>query len=140
MSEEKIREIADKADMIIKGYAFTRNDEGLIQVIYLADSASSMIITADGERVATNMDEIEQALVLDIWKKDSKYMERPALCVLSVQGLGILSLSPLFCPVEGMHVHVSERLMTPPFPEPGALRYAGKMEKLSFLCPFSCSK
>ncbi len=79
MSEEKIREIADKADMIIKGYAFTRNDEGLIQVIYLGDSASSMIITADGERVATNMDEIEQALVLDIWKKDSKYMERPAL-------------------------------------------------------------
>jgi len=79
MSEEKIREIADKADMIIKSYAFTRNDEGLIQVIYLGDSASSMIITADGERVATNMDEIEQALVLDIWKKDSKYMERPAL-------------------------------------------------------------
>ena len=79
MSEKKIREIADKADMIIKSYAFTRNDEGLIQVIYLGDSASSMIITADGERVATNMDEIEQALVLDIWKKDSKYMERPAL-------------------------------------------------------------
>ncbi len=74
MSEEKIREIADKADMIIKGYAFTRNDEGLIQVINLGDTDSAMIITADGEMAATNMDEIETALVLDIWKRDSKYM------------------------------------------------------------------
>lgn len=74
MSEEKIREIADKADMIVKGYAFTRNDEGLIRVINLRDTDSAMVITADGEMAATNMDEIEQALVLDIWKKDSKYM------------------------------------------------------------------
>lgn len=79
MSEEKIQEIADRADMIIKGYAFTRNDDGLIQVLNLRDTDSAMIITADGEMAATNMDEIEQALVMEIWKKDSKYMEQPAL-------------------------------------------------------------
>jgi hypothetical protein len=34
-----------------------------------------MVITSDGTMVETNMNEIEQALVLDIWSKDSKYME-----------------------------------------------------------------
>ena len=74
MSDTKIREIADKADMIIRGYAFTRED-ALIRILNLNDRESSMVITLDGTMVETNMDEIEQALVLDIWQKDSKYME-----------------------------------------------------------------
>ena len=74
MSDAKIREIADKADMIIRGYAFTRED-ALIRILNLNDRESSMVITSDGIMVETNMDEIEQALVLDIWQKDSKYME-----------------------------------------------------------------
>ena len=74
MSETKIREIADKADMIIRGYAFTRED-ALIRIFNLNDRESSMVITSDGTMVETNMNEIEQALVLDIWQKDSKYME-----------------------------------------------------------------
>lgn len=74
MSETKIREIADKADMIIRGYAFTRED-ALIRILNLNDRESSMVITSDGTMVETNMNEIEQALVLDIWQKDSKYME-----------------------------------------------------------------
>ena len=74
MSDAKIREIADKADMIIRGYAFTRED-ALIRILNLNDRESSMVITLDGTMVETNMDEIEQALVLDIWQKDSKYME-----------------------------------------------------------------
>ena len=74
MSDTKIQEIADKADMIIRGYAFTRED-ALIRILNLNDRESSMVITSDGTMVETNMDEIEQALVLDIWQKDSKYME-----------------------------------------------------------------
>lgn len=74
MPETMVREIADKADMIIKGYAFTRDDE-LIRVFNLNDRESSMVITPEGVMVETNMDEIEQALVLDIWGRDSKYME-----------------------------------------------------------------
>ncbi len=74
MSDNTVREIADKADMIIRGYAFTREDT-LIRILNLNDRESSMVITSDGIMVETNMDEIEQALVLDIWQKDSKYME-----------------------------------------------------------------
>lgn len=74
MPESRVREIADNADMIIKGYAFTR-EEGIIRVFNLKDKESSMVILPDGTMAETNMDEIEQALVLDIWQKDAKYME-----------------------------------------------------------------
>ena len=74
MPESNIREIADKADMIIRGYAFTR-DGGFIRVLNLKDKESSMVITADGTMVETNMNEIEQVLVLSIWRRDAKYME-----------------------------------------------------------------
>lgn len=34
-----------------------------------------MVIAPDGTMIETNVNEIEQTLVLDIWSKDSKYME-----------------------------------------------------------------
>jgi len=74
MRETLAKEIADKADMIIRGYAFTREDD-LIRVFNLNDRESSMVITPGGMMVETNMNEIEQALVLSIWSRDSKYME-----------------------------------------------------------------
>ena len=74
MSEEMIRQIADRADMIIRGYAFTREGQ-LIRILNLNDTRSSMVILPEGVMVETNMDEIEQALVLDIWNRDAKYME-----------------------------------------------------------------
>ena len=74
MPEEKIRMIADDADMIIRGYAFKRKGE-FIHVFNTNDGESAMVITDEGTMIETNMDEIEQALVLNIWAKDSKYME-----------------------------------------------------------------
>ena len=74
MPETMIKEMADRADMIIRGYAFTR-DGDMIRVFNLNDRESSMVITPDGMMLETNMNEIEQALVLDIWGRNSKYME-----------------------------------------------------------------
>ena len=74
MSEEMVRKIADGADMIVRGYAFTRADD-FIRIFNLNDKESSMVIAPDGTMIETNMNEIEQAHVLDIWRKDSKYME-----------------------------------------------------------------
>lgn len=74
MSEEMVRKIADGADMIVRGYAFTKADD-FIRIFNLNDRESSMVIAPDGTMIETNMNEIEQALVLDIWNKDSKYME-----------------------------------------------------------------
>ena len=69
-----VRKIATGADMIVRGYAFTRADD-FIRTFNLNDSESSMVIIPDGTMIETNMNEIEQALVLDIWLKDSKFME-----------------------------------------------------------------
>ena len=69
-----LKEIADKADMIIKGYAFTR-DGDFVRVLNLNGGQTSMVMSPDGTMIETNMDEIELALVQNIWSKDSKYME-----------------------------------------------------------------
>ena len=74
MPETMLKEIADKADMIIKGYAFTR-DGDYVRVLNLNGGQTSMVISPEGTMIETNMDEIEQALVQSIWSKDSKYME-----------------------------------------------------------------
>lgn len=74
MSEEMMQEIADRADMIIRGYAFTK-DADVIRVFNLNDRESSMVLSAQGIMLETNMNEIEQSLVLDIWNRNAKYME-----------------------------------------------------------------
>lgn len=74
MTEEKIKQIADEADMIIKGYAFTKK-ENFIHVFNTNDGFSAMVLSPDGTMLETNMDEIEQVLVKNIWERDSKYME-----------------------------------------------------------------
>ena len=41
MPVEQLKKIADEADMIVAGYAFTKNAEGLIQVLNLRSLRSS---------------------------------------------------------------------------------------------------
>lgn len=75
MSEKQLEEIATNADMIINNYAFTRKD-GNIRVLNLRRPDRAMIISEDGKMLETNMDEIEQVIVQNIWKKDAEYMEK----------------------------------------------------------------
>ena len=74
MPEAKIEEIASNADMIINNYAFTRKN-GTISILNLKHPERAMVISEDGKMLETNMDEIEQVIVLNIWEKDSEYME-----------------------------------------------------------------
>ena len=74
MPENMLQEIADQADMIIRGYAFTRSGD-VIRVFNLNDKESSMVLSPEGVMLETNMNEIEQMLVLDIWSRNAKYME-----------------------------------------------------------------
>ena len=61
--------------MIINNYAFTRKDRN-ISVLNLRKPNRAMIISETGKLLETNMDEIEQVIVHNIWKKDSEYMEK----------------------------------------------------------------
>ena len=75
MTEAILDEIAEKADMIIRGYAFTKEGD-FIKIFNLNNGKSSMMINLKGKMLAASMDEIEQALVLDIWEKNKGYIEK----------------------------------------------------------------
>ena len=49
MSEEMVRKIADGADMIVRGYAFTRADD-FIRVFNLNDRESSILFAVTAAR------------------------------------------------------------------------------------------
>lgn len=59
-----IEEIADKADMIINGYAFTK-DGDYIRVLNL-NCVNHAAVILNGKIVETNMDDIENQIVMDL--------------------------------------------------------------------------
>ncbi len=70
----KLKTIADKADIIVNGYAFTRND-GQIQVLNLNSPEKAVVFSADGEVQETTMDDIELSIASRYLQQNKKYME-----------------------------------------------------------------
>ena len=68
-----IREIADAADVIVNGYAYTK-DGDYIRVLNLNCLNDAAVIYKD-EIVETNMDDIEIQIVLDYYNKNKEFME-----------------------------------------------------------------
>ena len=71
-----IKEIADKADLIVNGYAYTR-DKGYINVTNLNNLSHAAVIYND-KIVETNMDDIESQIVLDYYFQDKEFIEEKA--------------------------------------------------------------
>ena len=69
-----IKKIADEADMILNGYAYTRK-QNIIQVLNLNDLKSASVLSLDGDVLETTMDDIEFSIILDYYKRDCKYIE-----------------------------------------------------------------
>ena len=74
MPEEKIKKIADSADMVVGGYAFTKKD-GKISVLNINNPAYAMVLSPEGKLLETNMEPIEQVFVMRLWEKNSSFME-----------------------------------------------------------------
>lgn len=68
-----VQEIADKADMIINGYAFTKSGD-YIRVLNLNHLNHAAVIL-NNDVVETNMDDIETQIVLDYYKENKQFME-----------------------------------------------------------------
>jgi uncharacterized membrane protein len=71
---DKIKEIADKADIIVNGYAFTRENDQ-IRILNLNNLDKALVISEDGKVLETTMDDIEIRIVLDYWNSDREFME-----------------------------------------------------------------
>lgn len=69
-----IREIADAADVIVNGYAYTKDGEN-IRVLNLNNPEKATYLNRAGEVLETSMDDIELEIILDYYKKNRKYME-----------------------------------------------------------------
>lgn len=69
-----VQAIADAADVIVRGYAVSRCEEG-IRVFNLNDAYGAAVFTADGQLVETNMDAIGMSIAEGIVKSSLKYME-----------------------------------------------------------------
>ncbi|MBD5465921.1 MAG: hypothetical protein HDR22_08925 [Lachnospiraceae bacterium] len=68
-----IKDIADKADMIINGYAFTKDNER-VRVLNLNCINHAAVILND-KIVETNMDDVENEIVMDYYNHNKQFME-----------------------------------------------------------------
>lgn len=68
-----IKDIADKADMIINGYAFTRDGE-YIRILNLKHVNHAAVVF-NNKIIETNMDDIEARIVLDYYNNNKQFME-----------------------------------------------------------------
>ncbi len=69
-----IKTIADKADLIINGYAFTREDNQ-IHVLNLNCPDKAVVFNSEGEVLETTMDDIELSIAIRYLSQNMKFME-----------------------------------------------------------------
>ena len=69
-----IIKVADTADMIVNGYAFTK-ENGMIRVLNLNHPERACVLTKNGEMAETTMDDVELSIVSDYYQKNKNYLE-----------------------------------------------------------------
>lgn len=69
-----ILEIADRADMIIDGYAFLKGEHA-VRVLNLNDPNKALVLLNDGSVLETTMDDIELNIVTEHFERNRKYLE-----------------------------------------------------------------
>ena len=74
MTETAIMSIADAADMIVNGYAFTRDPKGF-RVLNLNQPDRAAVFSIAGEVLETSMDDIELQIALDYYAANRQFME-----------------------------------------------------------------
>ena len=69
-----IIQVADAADIIVNGYAFTKAGNN-IRILNLNKPDRAAFISRLGEVLETSMDDIELDIVQEYYKKNSKFIE-----------------------------------------------------------------
>ena len=71
---DKLKSIADGADIIVNGYSFTRQDD-LIRVLNLNNPEKASVMRMDGEPLETSMDDIEIRIVQEYLARNRRFLE-----------------------------------------------------------------
>ena len=69
-----ILEVADAAEVIVNGYAFTKTGVN-VKVLNLNRPEKAAYLSQSGEVLETSMDDIELCIVLEYYQRNRKYME-----------------------------------------------------------------
>ena len=69
-----ILEVADAAEVIVNGYAFTKDGTN-VKVLNLNRPDKAAVLSKDGEVLETSMDDVELDIVVYYYKRNRKYME-----------------------------------------------------------------
>ena len=72
MPESRARKIADKADMIVGGFAMLRHRQG-VRIVNLSSGHVSLV-SPGFDVIATDMDDIESALAVSRLKDNYEFM------------------------------------------------------------------
>lgn len=71
---DKLKAIADSADMIVNGYAFLKDGDN-IKVVNLNNTQKAMYMDCMGNVLETNMDDIEIDIVLSYYDRNKKFLD-----------------------------------------------------------------
>lgn len=74
MQDDKLKEIADAADLIVAGYAFTYHNNS-IRVLNLEKTDFAAVLDAEGNMIETTMDDAELSLVQSYYFVNKELME-----------------------------------------------------------------
>lgn len=72
MSEELVRNLISTSDMIVNGYAFNRLGEN-VRIVNL-NTGGVVVLFPDGTVSEASMDDVELSIVLDYYRRNSKFM------------------------------------------------------------------
>lgn len=75
MSESEVKTVAENSNFIVNGYAFTEREDGFVSILNLECPDCAMVVNKDGEMIETNMDPIEQEIVLDLCSRNLQFLE-----------------------------------------------------------------
>lgn len=75
MLDNKLKEIADNADLIIAGYSFTKGDNGFIRILNLKNPKQACLLQNDGVMLETTMDDITLLKVQSYYLKNREFLE-----------------------------------------------------------------
>lgn len=70
-----LKQVADHANMIVNGYAFTASPGGKIRVLNLNSPTAAAVLNESGELLESTMDDIEVGIVQNYYLENREFME-----------------------------------------------------------------
>ncbi len=71
--DKDVKEILDNAIIVVNGYAFSKCDIGYR--IFSSWTKHAVVLSEDGVVLESSMDEIEEEIAKDYFKKDKKFLK-----------------------------------------------------------------